>query len=76
MSAELARLIDAAARYIGGNLAFARLLKGTDPEGWGLAPALGAAADRLGAGRNTAAWVEDHLPRVDAAKRFSWPPPR
>lgn len=63
-SVEVSATIDAAARYITGQLARQRLRETTDPHGWDLARRLAALADTLtGDSAGTAVWVEANLPR-------------
>jgi hypothetical protein len=64
VDADAAATIDAAARYITGQLPRQRLLQATDPHGWGLARRLALIADTLtGHNDDTATWVEATLPR-------------
>ena len=63
VDADAAATIDAAARYITGQLARQRLLQATDPHGWDLARRLALLADTLTGHCDTAAWVEAALPK-------------
>jgi hypothetical protein len=55
--------IDAAARYITGQLARQRLHHATDPHGWDLARRLALIADTLTGHSDTATWVGAALPK-------------
>lgn len=63
LDADAAATIDAAARYIAGQLARQRLLETTDPHGWDLARRLAVIADTLTSHPDTTNWVETTLPR-------------
>jgi hypothetical protein len=63
LDADTAATIDAAARYIAGQLARQRLLEATDPHGWDLARRLAVIADTLTGHSDTAHRVAATLPR-------------
>lgn len=73
IDAHAAATIDAAARYITGQLTRQRLLQATDPHGWDLARRLALLADTLTGDGDTATWVEANPAATPTATAHTQP---